>query len=691
MGGASCLNIKKWKIAELNKENAAEIAQKYSLPHFLAMLLDIRGIKTEEQIKDALFSGATLGNPFEMKDMDKAVERIRQAMDNQEKIAIYGDYDADGITSTAILYSYLDAMGCDVMYYIPQREGEGYGMNIGAVEFLHSKGVQLIITVDNGIASVEEVKRATELGVDVVITDHHRAHEVLPEAVAVVDAHRPDCPSKFKELCGAGVVLKLLIALEDGDEDMIMSEYADLAAIGTIADVVPLRGDNRLIVRTGLEFIAQGGKPGLDALVKESVSSGKEITAKGLSFTVIPRINATGRMRSPDIAVKLLTTSDEEEAAEIAQEICAENEDRKAVEAKILEEVKEKIRKDPEQLYQRVLVIDGENWHHGVIGIVASRVTNAFGKPCIIISTTDREAKGSGRSVDGFSLFDAISYCKDLMDKYGGHPMAAGINLKSENVPELRRKINEYARMNFPEMPAQIVELDCRLNPAAVSTAMPEDASLLEPFGSDNPEPLVGLYGMEIDSVVPVGGGNHLRISCVKNGKALSCMKFGTTLQDFPYRKGDVVDLAASLETREYKDSLQLTTNIKAMKLSGIDMNECIHTYRLYECIKRKEKMTRAQAVEITPTRQEIGHVYRFIVHNSGSSMGVQSILGKLKDKGINLGKLLLSFDVLNERQLTSCVIKEEVVSLSMHKTTGEKINIYDSAVFKDIKELINT
>ena len=409
------MNIKKWEVAPLNKERAAQIAERYSLPFFLSMLLEIRGFHQEEEIRGLLESGQ-LSDPFLMKDMDKAVDRIRQAIENFEKIAVYGDYDADGVTATSILYTYLDAVGADVIYYIPQREGEGYGMNLHAVEFLHGEGVGLIITVDNGIASVQEVERAKELGMDVVVTDHHRPQERIPNACAVVDAYQADDHCPYKDLSGAGVALKLVMALE-GDQKGVLEEYADLASLGTVADVVPVLGENRAIVRTGLSILARGGRAGVDALMVQSGMGGKTATATSLAFTVIPRINATGRMGAPERAVRLLTCETEEEAQPLSAEICEDNDRRREVEAEIAKEAMEKIEKDDSLLYSRVIVVDGEGWHHGVIGIVASRITERFGKPCMVISTDGEMAKGSGRSVEGFSLFEAVCACGDLMER----------------------------------------------------------------------------------------------------------------------------------------------------------------------------------------------------------------------------------------------------------------------------------
>ena len=679
------MNLKKWEVAPLDRERAAQIAERYSLPFFLAMLLEIRGFAEEGEIRD-LLSGGQLSDPFLMKDMDKAVERIHRAIEGFERIAVYGDYDADGVTATSILFTYLEAVGADVIYYIPQREGEGYGMNLHAVETLHQEGVTLIITVDNGIASVNEVERAAQLGIDVVVTDHHRPQERIPNAYAVVDAYQSDDHGPYKDLSGAGVALKLVMALEDGDADAVLEEYADLAALGTVADVVPVLGENRTIVKAGLSILTRGGRAGVDALMEQSGMGGKATTATSLAFTVIPRINATGRMGAPERAVRLLTCETQEEAEPLSAEICEDNNHRREVEAQIAKEAMEKIEQDPALLYSRVIVVDGKDWHHGVIGIVASRITERFGKPCMVISTDGQMAKGSGRSVEGFSLFEAICACGDLMERYGGHPMAAGITLPAENVPLFRERINQYAAQVCREMPAPILRVDCRLNPSALTPEMPQSLQPMEPYGSGNPQPLFGLYGMELKQIIPVGGGNHLRLVCAKRGATLTCMKFSTRPEEFPFAPGEVLDLAVTLEAKEFRGEPQLTVSVREAKLSGLNMEECVHTYRLYESIRRGESLTPAEGEEVLPTRQDLAGLYRKLVSYQGAAFGVQALLGSLP--GMNLGKLLLGLDMLQERRLVALMDGEERRSAQILPTQG-KVDIFASPVYQQAKALV--
>lgn len=595
--------LRKWEVRPLDKERAAAFAQTYGVPFFLAMLMNIRGLDDAAHLREFLGEGEPLSDPFLLKDMDKAAARITRAVDNMEKIAVYGDYDADGVTSTAMLYSYLETRGADVIFYIPQREGEGYGMNMGAVEYLKEQGVSLIVTVDNGISSVQEVARANELGIDVVVTDHHRPQEILPDAVAVVDAYRPDDTSPYKHFSGVGIAFKLLMALEDGAGDVedLLEAYSDLAAIGTIGDIVPLTGENRTLIRAGLERLSQSDRPGVQALLENAGIAGKALTSTNVAFTLVPRINATGRMGAPERAVRLLISGYEEEAEVLSEEICADNEERRRVEAEIAEAAFADIEAKG-YMKDRVVVVDGENWHHGVIGIVASRVTERCGKPCMIISRGETEAKGSGRSIEGFSLFEAICACGDLLIKFGGHPMAAGITLKPENIEAFRKRINRYAAEHFPQMPTQTVTLDCKLNPAALSVSMAQSLTQLEPFGNGNPQPVFGLFNMELSNVTPVGGGGHLRLTLEKNGAVITAMRFNTKPEELPYHIGDKIDLAVQLEAREFRGQPSLTVIVRDMKFAAFNTEKNIASLASLKSGSAARCFPRRIKTDYTPT-----------------------------------------------------------------------------------------
>ena len=664
--------LRKWEVRPLDKERAAAFAQTYGVPFFLAMLMNIRGLDDAAHLREFLGEGEPLSDPFLLKDMDKAAARITRAVDNMEKIAVYGDYDADGVTSTAMLYSYLETRGADVIFYIPQREGEGYGMNIGAVEYLKEQGVSLIVTVDNGISSVQEVARANELGIDVVVTDHHRPQEILPDAVAVVDAYRPDDTSPYKHFSGVGIAFKLLMALEDGAGDVedLLEAYSDLAAIGTIGDIVPLTGENRTLIRAGLERLSQSDRPGVQALLENAGIAGKALTSTNVAFTLVPRINATGRMGAPERAVRLLISGYEEEAEVLSEEICADNEERRRVEAEIAEAAFADIEAKG-YMKDRVVVVDGENWHHGVIGIVASRVTERCGKPCMIISRGETEAKGSGRSVEGFSLFEAICACGDLLIKFGGHPMAAGITLKPENIEAFRKRINQYAAEHFPQMPTQTVTLDCKLNPAALSVSMAQSLTQLEPFGNGNPQPVFGLFNMELSNVTPVGGGGHLRLTLEKNGAVITAMRFNTKPEELPYHIGDKIDLAVQLEAREFRGQPSLTVIVRDMKFAAFNTEKNIASLASFEKWQRGEVLSAEDKNRLDPDRACLAAIYRALRTVNGKETDQVRFVSQF-GKDMTLGLFKTALLVFEERGLVHSEIADDTFTATLIETSGK-------------------
>lgn len=664
--------LRKWEVRPLDKERAAAFAQTYGVPFFLAMLMNIRGLDDAVHLREFLGEGEPLSDPFLLKDMDKAAARITRAVDNMEKIAVYGDYDADGVTSTAMLYSYLETRGADVIFYIPQREGEGYGMNIGAVEYLKEQGVSLIVTVDNGISSVQEVARANELGIDVVVTDHHRPQEILPDAVAVVDAYRPDDTSPYKHFSGVGIAFKLLMALEDGAGDVedLLEAYSDLAAIGTIGDIVPLTGENRTLIRAGLERLSQSDRPGVQALLENAGIAGKALTSTNVAFTLVPRINATGRMGAPERAVRLLISGYEEEAEVLSEEICADNEERRRVEAEIAEAAFADIEAKG-YMKDRVVVVDGENWHHGVIGIVASRVTERCGKPCMIISRGETEAKGSGRSIEGFSLFEAICACGDLLLKFGGHPMAAGITLKSENIEAFRKRINQYAAEHFPQMPTQTVTLDCKLNPAALSVSMAQSLTQLEPFGNGNPQPVFGLFNMDLSNVTPVGGGGHLRLTLEKNGAVITAMRFNTKPEELPYHIGDKIDLAVQLEAREFRGQPSLTVIVRDMKFAAFNTEKNIASLASFEKWQRGEVLSAEDKNRLYPDRACLAAIYRALRTVNGKETDQVRFVSQF-GKDMTLGLFKTALLVFEERGLVHSEIADDTFTAALIETSGK-------------------
>ncbi|MBW7573670.1 single-stranded-DNA-specific exonuclease RecJ [Caproiciproducens faecalis] len=683
------MSIKKWQVFSCDARSAEKVTKETGIPELLAILLQARGITEPEHVRELFQSELHFSDPFLMADMRQAADRILSAVDGFEKIAIYGDYDADGVTSTAMLYSYLESCGANVLYYIPEREGEGYGLNKNAIQILHEQQVNLIVTVDNGISSIDEVDYANSLSIDVVITDHHRPRAELPRACAVVDPYRTDCKSPYKDFSGVGVAFKLIMALEGEDCDItaLLDNYADLVAIGTIGDIVPLTGENRSLVKAGLRIISHNDRLGLRSLLEQAGMEGRKLTAGNVAFTIVPRINATGRIGSPDRAVRLLLTEYPEEAGELSSDINDDNEYRRQIEKEIYEKALQQLSEEPQRLYDRVLVIEGENWHHGVIGIVSSRITEQFGKPSIIISYSGEEAKGSGRSIEGFSLFEAVRSCDKLLTRYGGHPMAAGLTLPTENIAAFRKTINDYAASLNGPMPVPVIKIDCLLKPQQLTLDVPEYVQALEPFGMGNPSPLFGLYHMKLSDITPVGGGKHLRVTVSQGSATVRCMKFGTTLEQFPYLPGDILDLAVTLEAREYNGKNTLSVFIKDLKRSDVDVESVISGLALYEKSKRQEPLTQQEISDLIPDRDEFAAVYRAVRAGNGFCGEAEGLLVKTGSDRLGFGKLLTALDVLSEHHLIKLEKSGNICIIEMLHTE-KKVDLFRSDILDQLKRL---
>lgn len=672
---------KKWVTAKLDKELASNISSRFDLDPFAALLLVSRGIVAEEQIEDFFTDDYFFSDPFELKDMDKAVERIERALENGERIAVYGDYDADGVTSTAVLYRFLEMVGADVTYYIPDRNSEGYGLNKEAIKSLYERGVNLIVTVDNGISAFDEAEYINELGMSLVITDHHKVGDSLPMACAVVDAHRPDCPSTFKDWSGVGIAFKLVCALSGGDCEDALDSFSDIIAIGTIGDIVPLTGENRALVKDGLKKINAGNNTGLDTLKTTCGQSDKKLSSVAVAFSLVPRINAVGRTGKAEDAFKLLISDNIDEVLSIAQKIEEANTERQRFEQVIVSEAEKQLALRPEMLYDRVLVFDGADWHGGVIGIAAARFVERFGKPCIVITSDGEEAKGSARSIDGFSMYDAINSCSSMLTRFGGHTLAAGFSLKSCDIEKFRKSINEYAKMT--QMPFATVNIDCRLRPEFISADILDVIDSFEPFGADNPQPLFGLFKLRLVGIQPIGNGKHLRLAFSRGETNITALKFGMTEKEFPYIPGDVLDLAVRLEKNEYKGQTRVSIYIKDMRMSSTDDDKYLLSVRLYEKIRRGEAVTKAEAQCALPERKFVADVFRFIRDSGGFGSDTDVLCYRLSDDGSGACKVLMCIDILCELG----IFKKEGSRIVVCDTSS-KVNLDDSRLMLKLKKL---
>ena len=670
------MGFKRWVRAPLDKEAAAALAEACGLHPFLALMLSIRGIEDPDAAEEFLLGGALADDPFGFADMDAAVDRIQAAIDGGERIAVFGDYDADGVTSTVLLYTYLCEKNADVFWRVPKREGkgEGYGLRPETVEALAAQGARLIVTVDNGVTSLEAVDRAKDLGIDVVITDHHQPRETLPAAVAVVDPHRSDCGSSFKEYAGVGVAFKLICALE-GDEEALLERYADLVALGTLADVMTLTGENRVLVREGLRYLNRGGRLGLKALAEAAGMGGKTLTSSTALFALAPRINAAGRMGSPDKAVQLLLCADSHDASILAEEISALNQQRQTVEGKILEEVNRRLIAQPELLWDRVLVVDGADWHGGVVGIIAARLMERYDKPCLVLSVSEdgegrRIAHGSGRSMPGFSLFEALTACGEVLLTYGGHELAAGVSLEADRVEEFRRRINAYAAQRYSRMPVPELRLDCKLRPGQVDLEKLQLITALEPFGSGNPSPVFQLSGMRLENIVPLGSnGRHLRLSLSRDGVLMSALKFQTTPAEFPVACGALLDLAVTLERNEYRGAVSTSVVVKDLRFSDTDQEQVLADNDLFGRIRRGEPVPDPAAC--LPERGQIAAVYK-LLRACGCWVGTQEQLWHAAGGNMRQVQMLVALEALRQAGLARVEDRGDSLLLELIPAEGK-------------------
>ena len=679
--------MKLWSVAPLDKDEATHIQTKYGLPGIIAMLLQIRNITTYEEINEFLYNDSRIASPFEIKDMDKACRRVRSAIDNDVFICVYGDYDADGVTSTALLYSYLEAVGANVMYYIPSRETEGYGMNIAAVDLLHQKGVNLIVTVDNGIAAVKEIAHAKSLGIDTVVTDHHMPQNELPNACAVVDLHRPDCPSRFKHLSGVGVAFKLIMALEGEycDVDALLDNYADLLCIGTVGDIVELRGENRVFVKRGLQSLMNTDRVGIYALLKNAGFEGKTITTGNVSYMLVPRINAVGRLGLSGKSVDLLLTENRYEAYNIAKAMGDDNTERKQIEMDIIKKIDERIIRDPSLVFDKVIVLDGEGWHQGVIGIVASRVKDIYGKPSIIITRDGELAKGSGRSIEGFALCDAVAACSDLLTHYGGHPMAVGLSLASENIELFRKRINSYA--GTVQMPYDSLEIACKLNPALVSVDLVSELAALQPYGAGNPMPVFGFYNMTLANIIPISNNKHIRLVLTRKSSAIRAMVFSTSVEEFPYKRGDTLDVAATLDINEFNGSQNVAIIVKEVKAHRDIPAHILRTGRTFEAFCNGEKLDAEEVLSILPEREDFALLYRYLRENGGYNFKVETLPGRINYK-LSYGKIRVALEAMSELGLIEIREGLKRCSITLRNVSG-KVDLESATIIRKLREVI--
>lgn len=667
------MGMKKWRVADFDKIFAKELAEECDVDPITALIASARGYTDPAALEEFLSDEPYFEDPHALADIEKAAEIINNEIEKGGRIAVFGDYDCDGVTATAIMYSYLSGRGANCVYYIPDRFDEGYGMNLDAVKKLKEENVSLLITVDNGIASHNEIKAAKELGMSVVVTDHHLPSDVLPEADAVVDPHRADCPSEFKEICGAEVAFKLICVMEDKEPEELLPYFADLLSVAVTADVMPLTFENRVIVKYGVEKLKTAPATGLSAILNVAGISADSVNAGKIAFGISPRINAAGRMGSAERAVQLLLCDNMLKALGIAGEIDDANAERQRIEKEIFAEAVDIIERKGYK-YNRVIVVEGENWHNGVVGIVASRITERYGCPSIVISKNGEAASGSGRSIEGFSLYNAIKYASDTLLKFGGHELAAGVSLKSDNIEPFRQKINEYAAGK--EYVPPVLKLDCRLNPSALSLDLAESVKELEPFGHGNPTPLFGVYGVTLTRITPIGGGKHLRLLFTKGDNSFQALLFGMTKERFCFSEGDILDTAVTVDTNLYNGELNLSVQVKALRMSGTDDERL---FREIDSLNNYMSGREFDVNLILPSRAETGVIYKYI----SSTPATEERIKYVHLSTVGYAKTVISLMTLTELGL---IIKD---SSGAYRSAGvhTKTELTNSSVYRELLE----
>ncbi len=553
---------KSWQYYEANYEQVEEISKKFNISKLLAQILINKQIIKEEEI--SIFLNPNRNNfydPFLMPDMEKATNRIIEAIKNKENILIYGDYDVDGITSTTVLKKFLEERGINPKYHIPNRLKEGYGLNKQAIEEIAKNGTQLMITVDCGISGVEETEFAKSLGIETIITDHHEPGDILPNALAIIDAKIKENKYPFNQLAGVGVVFKLIQALSIklGLDEKEYLKYLDLVCLGTISDIVPLIDENRVIAKLGLKLVNVTKNLGLKTLL--NLSGYKTADSNTISFGIAPRINACGRMGFENKALQLLLSNDRQEVLKLAEDLNEYNKQRQDKEKEILEQAIKQIEDNGED--NPAIILGANNWHHGVTGIVSSKITEMYFKPSILIGFEGDIGKGSGRSIQGIDLHEAILRCSNKLEKFGGHSMAIGLTVRKENFDEFKKEVNEYLKTKNISEIKQIIMIDVITNLKDINLQAVEELKLLEPFGEVNRMPIFCFRNLKVDSIRALTEGKHLKINLRDDNMLISAIGFNMGEKAGEYRLGDKVDVIGSLEINDYNGMKSIQLNLK--------------------------------------------------------------------------------------------------------------------------------
>ena len=666
---------RKWVLREADKNRANDLSEKFNIDPFIAFLLVARGIDSDIAFSEFVSESVKLVSPFDFTDMEKAVQTVRSAIRNNEKICIFGDYDCDGVTSTAIMLSFLKKEGAEVFHYIPNREGEGYGLNFNAIDEIKSKNASLIITVDNGISAIEEAQYIYSLGMKLLVTDHHQVGSELPRAEAVINPHRAENNLDFRDYCGAGVAFKLICAVSDEDAGKLVDEYIDLVAIGTIGDVVPLTNENRVFVREGLKKINFNPRSAVKAF-KAVNSSDKVYTANDIAFQLCPKINAVGRMSHANTALEFLLSENYNECCEYFNKLISENSNRQAEEKAILSDIAKKIEQDESLVNNRVIVISGEGYHHGVVGIVASHIVEKYAKPTIIIGIDENNvARGSARSVEGFNIFEAIGACSEDIIQFGGHPLAAGVTLEKEKIELFTKHINEYAFSNFEIMPPLKLTVDCKLSPFYLGIDFVDNLKILEPYGASNPQAVFAIERMKLINVSPMSEGKHIKLELEKKGRIIKVVKFSSPFDEFPFCRGDYLDLALKITDNYFNSRRYLSVQALDIRLSGSDDERYFAEKNKYELFFQTGKADKS----LYPNRDVCAGIYRFLSKNNGYKFGFDNLYFRINSIA-SYAQMMFAIKAFEETEIIS--LEGEKITLNK---VQKKVSLEETAVLKSL------
>ena len=643
-----CQNVKYgiWNVHEPDAHAVNDLVGAGYAP-LAAMVLASRGIRDGAEANHYLDCHAPLPDPFRMTDMDLAAGRVGLAMARGEKIAVFGDYDVDGITATCLLTDFLRRHGADVVSYIPGRLEEGYGLNAIAIHLLHQAGVKLIVTVDCGITAVEEARLCRELGMDLVITDHHECKDTLPQAAAVVDPHRPDGGYPHKNLSGVGVAFKLAAALS-GDQEAVLRDYADMVCLGTVADVMPLQGENRVFTARGLDMLAHTRRPGIAALMHESGCAPESITATSIGFMLAPRINAAGRMGQVELALELFLTEDLLRAQELASQLCELNRQRQNIESEIYRQAVSML---PSGQPPEAIVLADESWHQGVVGIVASRIAEEYACPTFLICLDGEHGKASSRSHGGFNLFASLTALSPLLESYGGHELAAGFTITRQNIPEFRRQICALAAGYYTDdTPRTTLDLDCAVPPELLTVSNVDSLQVLEPCGNSCPKPVLMMEHLILERIFLVGGGRHMRLRLRSGRHIVNAIYFSATPQSASVAPGDVVDVAFTPQINDYRG--ERTVQLNVLDIRPACTACCSPEIAGYRAL-RQDSLSAELAARILPGRAMLATVWRYLAAGSGpvqeSPLCLCRKIVRWSNQPLSLGQLLTCLDIFRD------------------------------------------